>query len=357
MTASSPPSTTKPSIMTNVWRDLPRPIHGLAPMEDVTDTVFRRLIIGWGRPDVVFTEFIHAGLVIEPRGKRPGLSPRLVHSPIERPIVAQIWGNDPEQYARASLRLRELGFDAIDINMGCPVPKIRNRGACSALIRNPTLASELIDAAKTGGLPVSVKTRIGFDRVETEEWAGHLLSSGIDALTLHGRTATQESEGPVLWEEIARAARIARTMGAATAVLGNGDVMSRHEIDTRCARYGLDGVLVGRGVFADPLLFNADPSARGFRDMTDGDRVAMLGEHVALYREVWGSTRNYEILKKFYKIYLQGLSDPTLRDDLNRTHDYASAESVIGEWFACRRDATRATGCATRAEPTAADAR
>ena len=331
--------------MPNVWRDLPRPIHGLAPMEDVTDTVFRRLIIRWGRPDIVFTEFIHAGLVVEPRGKRPGLTPRLIHSPTEKPIAAQIWGNDPEQYARASLRLRDLGFDAIDINMGCPVPKIRRSGACSALIRNPLLAGELIDAAKTGGLPVSVKTRIGYDRVETEEWVGHLLCQGIDALTLHGRTAMQESEGPVQWEEIARAARIARAMRVDTAVLGNGDVMSRDEIDSRCARYALDGVLVGRGVFSDPFLFAIDPARTGFAGLSDSDKVAMLCEHVALYREVWGATRNYEILKKFYKIYLQGFADPTLRDELNRTHDYASAESVIGRWFA------------TRTEPTAVDAR
>ena len=194
--------------MGKLWRQLPRPIRALAPMEDVTDTVFRRIVAECGRPDVFFTEFIHTDMVLAKRKKWRGITPRLRFTPEERPLVVQIWGNEPEQYRRASIRLREMGFDGIDINMGCPVRKIRKKGACSALILNPGLAAELIQAAAEGGLPVSVKTRTGYSADQSEEWFAHLLRQPISALTIHGRTAEQESEGPVRWDAIGRAARI-----------------------------------------------------------------------------------------------------------------------------------------------------
>jgi tRNA-dihydrouridine synthase len=219
--------------------------------------------------------------------------------------------------------------------MGCPVRKIRKKGACSALIRTPPLASRLIAAAKEGGLPVSVKTRIGFERPQTREWIGHLLDQGIDAITIHGRVAVQESDGNADWDEIARAAEVRREMGVATAVLGNGDVTSRSAIGDLCARYDLDGVMVGRGVFADPYLFATDGRAGRFAQAPPSEKIALLLRHLRLYREVWGETRNYEILKKFYKIYLVGFAGADeLRDRLNETGDYAAAERVIAGWRA-----------------------
>jgi tRNA-dihydrouridine synthase len=304
-------------------------------MEDVTDTVFRRVIARCGRPDVFFTEFIHTDVVLAPRKNRPGVTPRLAFTPEERPLVAQIWGTDPERYRAAAARLAEMGFDGIDINMGCPVRKIRKKGACSALIRRPALAAELIAAAREGaaGLPVSVKTRIGFDRPETRTWVRHLLEQRLDALTVHGRVAEQESEGPVDWSEVALAGSMAREMGVETAVLGNGDVASREEVAEKSMRYGLDGIVIGRGVFADPYLFATDGRAGTFPAAAPDDKVDLLLRHLRLYRAVWGDTRNYEILKKFYKVYLVGFPEAdALRDALNATHDYDAAEKVVDGW-------------------------
>ncbi|MFW5689692.1 MAG: tRNA dihydrouridine synthase [Spirochaetota bacterium] len=356
--------------MDTLWSRLPRPIHALAPMEDVTDTVFRRIVARCGRPDVFFTEFIHTNIVLARRRRRPGVTPRLVYVSEERPLIAQIWGNDPVGYERAAARLVAMGFDGVDINMGCPVRKIRARGACSGLILQPSLAAELIAAAREGiergrrelatsahdtgndrdtaagdgaggaaaRFPLSVKTRIGYSAPQTEEWIGHLLSCDLDALTIHGRYAEQESEGEADWNEIGRAAALARQMGVSTAILGNGDVSSRTEIREKSERYGLDGVMVGRGIFSDPYLFAAPGRAVAFADAEPAEKINLLLDHVRLYREVWGETRNYEILKKFYKIYLSGFPGAqTLRDRLNLTHDFDSAERVVQAWVASRR--------------------
>ena len=322
------------------WADLPRPIRALAPMEDVTDTVFRRIVARCGRPDVFFTEFIHTDIVLALRPDRPGLTPRLRFTPEERPLIAQIWGTNPEHYRLAAVRLRELGFDGIDLNMGCPVRKIRKKGACAALILNPSLAAELIEAAKSAELPVSVKTRVGFTEVRTEEWIGHLLGQDIDALTIHGRTAEQESEGEADWEQIRTVVALRDAAGARTVILGNGDVRSADQITDYARRYGADGVMVGRGVFEDPYLFSTDGRAGRFATASASERVELLVDHLRLYRETWGEERNYEILKKFYKIYLKGFSGADeLRERLNATHDYAAAEDVIGAWRAGARRA------------------
>ena len=302
-------------------------------MEDVTDTVFRRVVACCGRPDVFFTEFIHTDFVLASRGRRPGVTPRLVFSPDERPLIAQIWGNDPARCSRASRRLAAMGFDGIDLNMGCPVRKIRARGACSGLIRHPSLAAELIAAAKESGLPVSVKTRTGYDRHETDTWIAHLLRQNLDALTVHGRYAEQESDGEADWSEIGRAAAIARELGVATAVIGNGDIARREEIEDKSVRYGLDGVMVGRGIFRDPFLFATDGRSGRFAAASADEKISLLLVHLRLFREVWASTRNYEILKKFYKVYLTGFAGADrLRDRLNETHDYDAAERVIAEF-------------------------
>lgn len=321
-------------LVQHLWRELERPIHALAPMEDVTDTVFRRIVAMCGRPDVFFTEFVHTDIVLAPRGNRPGVTPRLVFTPEERPLVAQIWGTDPGAFAASSVRLAQMGFDGVDINMGCPVRKIRKKGACSALIRTPSLAAELIHAAREGGLPVSVKTRIGYDRPQTEAWVGHLVAQRPDAIILHGRYAEQESEEPADWDEIGRAAVVVRAHGDGTAFLGNGDIASREEGDRLCERYGLDGVMVGRGIFADPYLFATDGRAGCFAAADATAKATLLLRHLRLYREAWGETRNYEILKKFYKIYLIGFEGADeLRDLLNATHDYDGGERVVDEWL------------------------
>ena len=309
-------------------------------MEDVTDTVFRRIVSRCGRPDVFFTEFIHTDVVLAPRGNRPGVTPRLRFTEEERPIVAQIWGTDPEQHRRAAIRIKELGFDGIDLNMGCPVRKIKKKGAGAALIGRPELAAELIAATRMAGLPVSVKTRIGLDEIRTEEWIGHLLAQNLDAIAIHGRTADEESEGPgrarpVHWNEIERAVRLRDSAGVSTLIIGNGDVVSPEEIERRAAAHDLDGVMVGRGVLSDPYLFNTEGRAGRFPGAPAEEKIDLLSAHIGLYQEVWGEERNYEILKKFFKVYLAGLPGAdSLRDSLNDTHDYAAAYSAIDQWWA-----------------------
>lgn len=313
-------------------------------MEDVTDSVFRRMICECGRPDLMFTEFIHTDRILRPSRRSRALAEirgwsdaRLYFQPEERPLVAQIWGTDPEAFAAASRRLASAGFDGIDINMGCPARKIRKKGACSGLIASPTRAAELIDAARSGGLPVSVKTRIGLSQSAVEPWIGFLIEQRPRALTIHGRTADAESEGPVDWSSIAEAVKLRdahQTDGEAekarTLILGNGDIGSREEIIRRCEQTGADGMMIGRGVFADPYLFDKDGPAGRFADLDRSERLRLLERHLELFEATWGPYKHYEILKRFYKIYLCGFDGAgELREALNETHDYRHARSVL----------------------------
>ena len=195
--------------MNNFWQEIPKPFYILAPMEDVTDTVFRQTIAHCNPPDVYFTEFVNVGgLAFEQKNPELGqiVSHRLAKLN-EKPLVAQIWGVTPEDYFESAKKIVELGFDGIDINMGCPVKNVIKQGACSALIKNPNLASEIIKATQQGSqnlIPVSVKTRIGFEKIETENWANFLLEHHIQALTIHGRTVKEESKVPCHWDEIGK---------------------------------------------------------------------------------------------------------------------------------------------------------
>lgn len=195
--------------MNNFWQEIPKPFYILAPMEDVTDTVFRQTIAHCNPPDVYFTEFVNVGgLAFEQKNPELGqiVSHRLAKMN-EKPLVAQIWGITPDDYYQSAKKIVELSFDGIDINMGCPVKNVIKQGACSALIKNPNLASEIIKATQEGSqnlIPLSVKTRIGFDKIETENWTSFLLEQGIQALTIHGRTVKEESKVPCHWDEIGK---------------------------------------------------------------------------------------------------------------------------------------------------------
>ena len=207
--------------MKNFWQEiskLQRPFWVLAPMEDVTDTVFRQVIARCGCPDVFFSEFVNVkGLSYEASHPEVGqifshrLEKTLEKTAHQKPLVAQIWGITPEDYYQSAAKIIDLGFDGIDINMGCPVKNVIAQGACSALIKNPILASEIIQAVKEGSqnqIPVSVKTRIGFEKIETEKWASFLLSQDLQALIIHGRTVKEESKVPCHWDEIGKVVTI-----------------------------------------------------------------------------------------------------------------------------------------------------
>lgn len=316
--------------MANFWRKIVHPIKALAPMEDVTDTVFRRIVAECGRPDVFFTEFTNTdGMCSE---GREAVIHRLQFTEEERPIVAQIWGNNPEHYVRAARDLREMGFDGIDINMGCPVKKIVKNGACSALIENKPLAKELVLAAKEGAgdLPVSVKTRLGFRKIETEEWSEFLLGLEPAVLTIHGRTAKEMSDYPAKWDEIGKVVKVRDRLGSSTLILGNGDIESLDEIHEKTARYGVDGVMIGRGIFHNIFLFNPERVEGGF---TPSDRVRLLEKHIALYRRTWGAGRNFEIMKKFVKVYVSGFPGAAhLRNRLMESVSYEAMDLLLKSW-------------------------
>jgi tRNA-dihydrouridine synthase len=320
-----------------IWKNLNRPIHVLAPMEDVTDSVFRRIVNSLAPADLYFTEFIKAERVLQDLSGLLQESKildvrRLVYFPEEKPIIAQIWGNDPESYRKASIRIAELGYDGIDINMGCPVKKIVKKGYCSALIQTPDLAAELIEAAGESGLPVSVKTRIGFSRIVTEDWIGKILRMKPAAITIHGRIAAMESEGPVHWDEIAKIPSMRDELSPDTLILGNGSVESVSQGNQLCMQYGLDGIMYGRAVFENLYLFSHEGVQ--FKMLPEVKKVQILKNHLESYHDLWGDRGNYEKMKKFYKIYTVDFPEAlNLRAQLMETHDYLHALNVVNSYL------------------------
>ncbi|KKR06201.1 MAG: tRNA-dihydrouridine synthase [candidate division WS6 bacterium GW2011_GWF2_39_15] len=297
----------------SIWQKLSKPIMALAPMEDVTDTVFRQVLCSIGKPDLFFTEFTNVDGLFSPGYEQ--VVARLKFSSVEKPIIAQVWGVNPENYRKVGKLVSEMGFDGIDINMGCPIKKIIKTGGCSALIKNPTLAKEIYLAAKEGscGLPVSIKTRIGFRGIETEEWIGYILGLKPDALTVHGRTVLEQSKVPCHWEEIAKAVRLRDSISPSTVILGNGDVKSVKQGIEYCGTFGVDGVMIGRGIFENPWLFGDKVEVLHSQE----EKLALLMMHVTLFDNTRGEDTNFNVLKKFFKMYINGFSGAAqLRDEM-----------------------------------------
>lgn len=290
----------------------------MAPMEDVTDTVFRRIVMSCGKPDLFFTEFTNVEGLASLKGNDI-VAQRLLFTPEEKPIIGQIWGKNPQHYLEAAKRLRESGFDGIDINMGCPEKSIVKSGCCAALINNRPLVSEIIQATKEGAgeLPVSVKTRIGFNTIVTEEWISFLLQHSLAALTVHGRTAKEMSLVPAHWDEIAKAVQLRNHMKVDTIMIGNGDVLSKNEALDKVSRFGVDGVMIGRGIFQNPYLFS---DSSHWTNMPVKERLLLLKRHLELFHQTWGNTKHFPIMKKYVKIYVSGFDKASeLREELMNT--------------------------------------
>src|SRR5882672_11300852 len=209
----------------NLLADLPKPFFVLAPMDDVTDTVFRRIVAGCARPDLFFTEFVNVdGLQSEGRGR---LIKRIEFTPAEQPLIAQIWGKDPENYRKTAAELVEMGFAGIDINMGCPIKAVVNNGCCSALINNREMALEIIKATQEGAagrVPVSVKTRLGWNQIDYS-WHELLLRQNLAMLSVHGRTRSEMSAVPNNWEAIGEIRKLRDKIAPQTLIIGNGDIL------------------------------------------------------------------------------------------------------------------------------------
>lgn len=296
--------------MNNFWKDLQKPIFSLAPMEDVTDTSFREVIARVSDPHflhILYTEFTSVDGMNHAIGKLR-VGERLIVSQTERQIlrkkniklVAQIWGRKPELFHKIASEISaEFDFDGLDINMGCPVKNVVKNGCCSALINEPKLAQEIILATKEAThLPVSVKTRTGIKTHNTENWISTLMETKPAAVILHGRTQKQQSEGLADWNEIAKGALIRNQISPETLFLGNGDVMSVEQGEQLCARHGLDGIMVGRGIFHNPWFFNP-----GKPSPEKTEKLEQLLAHTRLFEQNWGGKKNINILKRFYKIY------------------------------------------------------
>ncbi len=298
----------------NVWRDARRPIFVLAPLYDVTDTVFRQIIADCAPPDLFFTEFVNAdGLQSNGRGK---LDFRLKFSEKDRPIIAQIWGKQPENFRKTAADLVKMGYDGVDINFGCPDKAVVKNGCCVAMVDNRPLAAEIIKATRegAGGLPVSVKTRLGLSEIDLS-WPEFLLKQDLDALIIHGRTRNEMSKVPAHWDEIGKVREIRDKLKVSTLIIGNGDVENRQHGLELAEKYKLDGIMIGRGVFADPFAFAEDSPWQTF---TPEQKIDLYKRHVKLFAETWRhNERPIVTLNKFCKIYINGFDGAKeLREDL-----------------------------------------
>lgn len=311
--------------MKNIWKTLKKPIFILAPMDDVTDVVFRQVVNKTARPDLFFTEFTNVeGL--NSSGKEVLLR-RLRLSKLDHPIIAQIWGIEPENYKKAARLIKDLGFDGIDINMGCPVRAVTRNGACSALIKNQELARAIIEKTIEGAgeLPVSVKTRIGFSTVQTEEWISFLLQFKLSAIIVHGRTAKEQSTPPANWDEIQKAVELRDRLNKNVLIIGNGDVVNRQDGLEKIKKYGVDGVMIGRGIFKDVWAFAKVKQQKDLKEM-----LALALLHIDLFEKEWGNLKSYNILKRFFKIYTTGFDRAKeIREKLYKASNYHEAKKII----------------------------
>jgi tRNA-dihydrouridine synthase len=298
-------------------------------MDDVTDLVFREIISRIAKPDVLFTEFTSADALCSKGHKKVGH--RLEYTEKQRPIVAQIWGADPENFKQAATYVQESGFDGIDINMGCPDRSIMQKGCCAALINKKELVEKLIKAVREGApnLPLSVKTRLDATEELTKEWISFLLSQDINALILHSRTAAELSKVPARWEELGKAVELRNKINPNVTIIGNGDVQSYQEIMEKHKTYDVDGVMVGRGIFYNPWLFEKNESAKTH---TPKEYMDLLIQHTKLFNDTWGDAKNFETMKKFFKIYIKDFDGANkFRQQLMEVKSYKEFCNIINK--------------------------
>lgn len=305
------------------WNNLPRPFSALAPMADVTDAVYRKILVSRGRPDVLWTEFVSAdGLLHAPEKGRERLMRDLVYSEGERPILAQFFTADPVAMKHAATLARELGFDGIDINMGCPDRSVEKQKAGAGLIKDPAQARAVIRAAKEGAgdLPVSVKTRLGYNTDILEEWLPEILAEDVAAVTIHARTRKDMSKVPARWERIAAAVKIRDASAPNTLIIGNGDVVDIADAHAKAKATGCDGVMLGRALFTNPWVFTDDAD----RVRSPKERLEAALEHTKLFEETLGDIKSFATMKKHYKAYINNFDGASaMRAELMATTSYA----------------------------------
>ena len=300
-------------------------------MEDVTDTVLRQVIARCGKPAVFFTEFTNVEGMFS-KGEKL-VNQRLRYTEAERPLVAQIWGSRPENFFKAAKKLIDMGFDGIDLNMGCPASGVLQKGVCSGLINNRPLAKEIIDATKEGAagiIPVSVKTRLGYRAIDFD-WIQFVLEQKLDVLTVHARTVSEMSKVPAHWDKLKTVVDMRNAMHSTTLIIGNGDVKSLSDAKQRVAEAGADGAMIGRGIFENPYLFADDIS---LSDKTPEEKMRLLLDHMHLWIDTWGETKHFPILRKFFKVYASGFPGAQeLRIQLMETQSPEETEQIVASFL------------------------
>ncbi|WRM80403.1 tRNA-dihydrouridine synthase [Staphylococcus aureus] len=315
----------------NFWSELPRPFFILAPMEDVTDIVFRHVVSEATRPDVFFTEFTNTESFCHPEGIH-SVRGRLTFSEDEQPMVAHIWGDKPEQFRETSIQLAKMGFKGIDLNMGCPVANVAKKGKGSGLILRPDVAAEIIQATKAGGLPVSVKTRLGYYEIdEWKDWLKHVFEQDIANLSIHLRTRKEMSKVDAHWELIEAIKNLRDEIAPNTLLTINGDIPDRKTGLELAEKYGIDGVMIGRGIFHNPFAFEKEP-----REHTSKELLDLLRLHLSLFNKYEkDEIRHFKSLRRFFKIYVRGIRGASeLRHQLMNTQSIAEARALLDEFEA-----------------------
>jgi len=335
--------------MKGFWKNLKKPFFVLAPMADVTDAAFRQIIAKYGKPDVFWTEFVSADGLCSPIG-REKLLIDLAYTEEERPIVAQIFSSSPDNIRETAKLIKELGFDGLDINMGCPDRTIEKQGAGASLMKNPKLAQEIILAAKEGAgdMPVSVKTRLGYNKDILEEWLPMLLEARPAVITVHARNRKELSDFPARWEMVKRAVQIRDELKSETLIIGNGDVKDIADARMKVKETGADGVMLGRAIFGNPFLFNREQ-----KEVDIKTRLKIMVEHTKLFEELFvtgtchvkdrpreasaDSTlgrKSFNVMKKHYKAYAHGfIGAKELRVELMETKNAKEVEGIVEKFL------------------------
>lgn len=315
----------------NIWNELPKGFLVLAPMEGVTDVVFRQVIMKAGRPDIFFTEFTNVSSYASEAGRENALL-RLATAENEAPIIAQIWGKNPDHFELLAKDIRDLNFQGIDLNMGCPDRHVNRAGGGAAMIRTPELAEICIEKARNStDLPVSVKTRLGFSKVEEyESWIPFLLKLGLPALTVHLRTRKEMSKVPAHFELIDNLVTMRDEIAPKTKLIINGDIMDKSQAQALSKKHnGVDGWMIGRGVFSNPMCFTG-------RTLERAELIELLYYHLDLWDEYNlknGLRRGFEPLKRFFKIYINNFNGASeIREKLMHTKNTKEVRDILREY-------------------------
>ncbi|NGL55275.1 tRNA-dihydrouridine synthase [Staphylococcus aureus] len=300
-------------------------------MEDVTDIVFRHVVSEAARPDVFFTEFTNTESFCHPEGIH-SVRGRLTFSEDEQPMVAHIWGDKPEQFRETSIQLAKMGFKGIDLNMGCPVANVAKKGKGSGLILRPDVAAEIIQATKAGGLPVSVKTRLGYYEIdEWKDWLKHVFEQDIANLSIHLRTRKEMSKVDAHWELIEAIKNLRDEIAPNTLLTINDDIPDRKTGLELAEKYGIDGIMIGRGIFHNPFTFEKEP-----REHTSKELLDLLRLHLSLFNKYEkDEIRQFKSLRRFFKIYVRGIRGASeLRHQLMNTQSIAEVRALLDEFEA-----------------------